>query len=215
MEIPFDWSVLGSDVAAVLAAAHHRTTIGVGHSSGGAAIAAAAIDDPAAFDRLILIEPIITPPPNRRHENDSMAATAERRRSSFPGREAALDHFRGKGPFARWVDDALEAYVDGALRRVGGELVLKCSPRTEAEHYRSGWAHSMWDRLGEITCPVILVAGAESTTHGAEALAGLAAQFAQVEIVVIPAATHFAPMEHPDAVAGVIASVVRRADHPG
>lgn len=200
MPIPMDWAFVGSDIAQVIGAGR-GTTIGVGHSSGGAALAMSAIADPDAFEHLVLIEPIITPPPYERHEDDPMAAVAEGRRSSFPDRETARTHFSSKGPFAGWVDDAMDAYLEGGLRDAGSEVVLKCAPATEAEHYRSGWAHPTWDRLGEIACPVTLVAGAESTTHHGTYLSELTRRFRQVEVRVVPRASHFVPMERPGLVA--------------
>ncbi len=204
MAIPMDWNVIGSDVADVLDDLVGSSVVGVGHSSGGAALAMAAIEDPGAFRHLVLVEPIILPPPHQRREDEPMGAVAETRRASFPDRDTALAYFQGKGPFAGWEDDAVAAYVDGALRNTGTELVLKCSPRTEAEHYRSGWAHSTWDRLDEIAAPVTLVVGADSTTHQGTYLAGLTERFVDVDLVLIPGASHHVPMEQPDVIADAI-----------
>lgn len=201
--IPMDWALIGSDVAQVVGQ-DRRPTIGVGHSSGGAALAIAAVADPDAFDHLILIEPIIKPPPYERHEEDPMAAVAEGRRSSFPDRESARQHFNSKGAFAHWIDGAMDAYVEHGLRDTGDGVVVKCSPATEAEHYRSGWAHSTWDRLGEISAPVTLIVGSESTTHRGSYLGQLAARFSEVDLHVVPGASHFVPMERPELVADLI-----------
>ncbi len=204
MGIPMDWEVIGSDVADVLDDLVGSPAVGVGHSSGGAALAMAAIDGPGAFRHLVLIEPIIMPPPHERRDSDPMGAAAEARRSSFPNRDAAIAHFRSKRLFAGWEEGAVAAYVEGALRATGSELVLKCTPRTEAEHYRSGWSHSTWDRLGEIATPVTLVVGADSTTHQGAYLAELTERFINVDLVVVPQASHSVPMEQPDAVADAI-----------
>lgn len=204
MPIPLDWEVTGSDVVDVLDAAVGSSVVGVGHSSGGTALAIAALAEPGAFEHLVLIEPIILPPPHQRRDDFPMAVMAEARRSSFADRAAAIEHFKGKGPYARWGDAALNAYVDGAMRRERGELVLKCSPQTEAEHYRSGSSHATWDRLGAIACPVTLLAGKESATHGAVFIEAMAGRFADAEVIVIDDATHLVPMERPDAVADAI-----------
>ena len=211
LTIPMDWSQTGADVEQIAGSADPRPRIGVGHSSGGAAIAIAAIADRGAFDHLVLIEPIITPPPYERHEGDPMAAVAEGRRWFFPDRATALEHFKSKRAFAGWVDDAIEAYVESALRDGDDEgVVLKCAPVTEAEHYRSGWAHPTWGHLGDITCPVSLVVGAESTTHRGPYLAELTARFREVQLVVVPNASHLVPMERPD----VIATAINEARNP-
>jgi len=201
---PMDWSDLSRDVAGVLESIVNTPVVGVGHSSGGAALAMAAIEDPAAFEHLILIEPIIFPPPHQRIEDHPMSVAAEARRSSFPDRKAAVEHFSGKGPFAGWAADAIAAYVDGALRDTGNGLVLKCSPQTEAEHYRSGSAHATWDHLDEIANPVTLIVGSQSTTHHGAYLAALTERFRDAEMRSIPNASHLVPMERPDVVADAI-----------
>lgn len=210
---PIDLGYLGSDVADVLA--HLRrddrigeVTIGVGHSSGGTAVAMAAVDDDHAFGHLVLIEPIIFPPPFERLETNPMTAAALRRRSSFPDRATAVATFTGRGPFAGWRTDAVEAYVDGAMRAEGGELVLKCAPETEAEIYRAGLAVDTWDHLAAIACPVTLIVGDASTTHNGAYLSDLAARFADVELRVVAGASHLVPMERPNIVADAVAAAI-------
>jgi len=210
MAIPLEWDVIGSDVIDVVGAVVDTPVVGVGHSSGGAALAIAALTDPGPFAHLVLIEPIILPPPHQRRDDFPMAVAAERRSPIFPNRDAAIERLSGKGPFARWSDGALDAYVDGAMRQQDDELVLKCAPETEAEHYRSGWSHSTWDRLDAIACPVTLIAGEESATHGATFLEALSGRFADVDVVVVGNATHSVPMERPDAVADAIEHARRR-----
>ncbi len=211
MAIPMDWSQIGDDVAQVVASSDPRPRIGVGHSSGGAAIAMAAIADREAFDHLVLIEPIIQSPPNHRHEDDPMAAAAERRRSSFPDRSAARGYLAGKSPYEHWVEAAMDAYVGHGLRDDDGEVVLACAPATEAEHYRAGWAHSTWDHLPHIHQPVTLIVGSESTTHHGRYLSELTARFSDVELQVVPGASHLVPMERPE----VIAAAIRNARNSG
>ena len=207
--LPLEFARFGTDVLDVLDAlrGEHRIgrdTIGVGHSSGGAAVAIAAIADHAAFAHLVLVEPIILPPPFERRENSPVTAVALRRRASFPDRAAAVANFKGRGPFAGWRDDAVDAYVDGAMRDTGDELVLKCSPATEAEVYRAGWAHDTWAHLHTIACPVTLLVGADSTTHREPYLSELAGRFQEIEVEVVADASHFVPMERPEVIAGAI-----------
>ncbi|MCH8991511.1 MAG: alpha/beta hydrolase [Acidobacteria bacterium] len=214
---PFDLTVFGSDVAVVLAESRRRgrigvRTIGIGHSSGGTSIAMAAIEDPRAFDHLVLVEPIIFPPPYQRLDSIPIAEIALRRRASFPDRDAALSNYRGKGPFAMWTEDALDAYVDGAMRVTDDGLVLKCSPETEAEIYRVGLAHDTWEGLGSITQPVTLIVGATSTTHNGSYLEELTARFREVRLEVVPDVSHFVPMEVPGVVAAAIATAIQRVD---
>ena len=214
---PFGLNVFGSDVAVVLAESRRRErigprTIGIGHSSGGASIAIAAINNPRAFAHLVLVEPIIFPPPYQRLDSIPIAEIALRRKASFPDRDAALSNFRGKEPFAMWTEDALDAYVDGAMRVTDDGLVLKCTPATEAEIYRIGAAHDTWERLGSITQPVTLIVGATSTTHSGSYLEELTARFREVRLEVIPDASHFVPMEVPGVVAAAIATAIEHVE---
>jgi pimeloyl-ACP methyl ester carboxylesterase len=210
---PIDLRSFGADVAAVLAGLRRNgriggVTIGVGHSSGGTAVAMAAVDDVDAFGHLVLIEPIIFPPPFARRETNPMTAAALRRRASFPDRATAIANFTGRGPFAAWRDDAIAAYVDGAMQDQGGELVLKCAPETEAEIYRAGLAVDTWAHLDAIACPVTLIVGDASTTHSGAYLSDLASRFAEVEVQVVAGASHFVPMERPDVIADAIAAAI-------
>ena len=206
--LPFDWWDGGRDVLTVVDRAGWKRTVGVGHSSGGALLAMAEILRPGTFEALVLVEPIIVPGPVGRHDGISLAAQAERRRREFPSPEAALASFRGRGPFARWVEDALAAYVRGGLRRDGAAWVLACAPEHEAEHYRVASATGAWDRLGEVRCPVVVAGGEESASHPRAFLEALTARLPAGRLEVLPGTTHFAPMEDPDATAGLVAAVL-------
>jgi pimeloyl-ACP methyl ester carboxylesterase len=212
-EPPFVWAALGRDVAAVLKALG-ESWIGVGHSSGGAAIAMAQIASPELFEALLLIEPIIFPPPHLRIEDHPFAALALRRRVSFADRDAALANFAGKGLFARWDRRALDAYVDGALRRDGDQLRLKCDPETEAEFYRTGSGHDAWDHLESVGVPVTLMVGSDSNSHPASFTRLLENRFQDVTVLVVDGATHFVAMERPDLVAEAALDLIKRVEPP-
>jgi pimeloyl-ACP methyl ester carboxylesterase len=165
--------------------------------------------DPGRFSALVLIEPIVFPPPYRRYEDLPLAVAAERRRPSFPSRLAIVEPFRGRGIFARWVDEAVEAYVDGGFRETGGEWFLKCRPAVEAEWYRSATIHGVWDRLGEVTCPAVVVGGADSSSHPASLLQQQADLLGDGRVEIVPGSTHFVPMEDPGAVARLVRELAR------
>jgi pimeloyl-ACP methyl ester carboxylesterase len=206
--LPFDWWDGARDVLTVVDRAGWGRAVGVGHSSGGALLAMAEILRPGTFGALILVEPIIVPGPVGRRDDISLAAQAERRRSEFPSPEAALAAFRGRGPFARWVDDALAAYVRGGLRRDGAVWVLSCAPENEAEHYRVAGATGAWDRLDQVRCPVVVAGGEESASHPRTFLEALTARFPAARLEILPGTTHFAPMEDPGATAALVADVL-------
>jgi pimeloyl-ACP methyl ester carboxylesterase len=209
---PFDWWDLGRDALTWLDDAAWDGVTGVGHSAGAAALAMAEILQPGTFSALVLIEPIIFPPPFGRMETNPMSEAAIRRRSGFDDVEDARASYLGRGPFARWDIDALNAYVEYGFRSVGGRWVLKCSAEVEAEFYRAATAHGAWERLGEIGCPVTLVAGADSESHPERFVREQAARFASAEIHLVAGATHFVPMERPGAVSRIVKDVLPAAD---
>jgi len=212
---PFDWWDLARDLLAVVATLGlSEPRIGVGHSSGGAALAMAEILRPGTWDRLVLIEPITFPGPFGRNEDHPLVIGAGRRRDVFDDRDQALASYRGRGPFARWTDEALALYVEHAFHDGGDGLRhLACRPDTEAEFYRMATAHGAWDRLGEIRCPVTVVVGTDSGSHPPAFAEALAAQFGVGHFVSIPDGTHFVPMEQPEAIAEVIRGVIGDVGH--
>lgn len=205
-EPPFDWWDLGHDVLEVLE--QHGppdAPIGVGHSSGGAAVAMAEITRPGTFSALVLVEPIILPPPFARGEDNPLTLMALRRRRDFDSVGAAFASFHGRRPFARWSDEALRLYVEhGTVPTPQGQRTLACAPEVEAEFYRAATSHGAWARLGEIDCPVIVVVGEHSDSHTPDFAASLTSRFRNAELRTIEGATHFIPMEDPDAVAEAV-----------
>jgi pimeloyl-ACP methyl ester carboxylesterase len=203
-EPPFDWWDLGADILEVLGDASDRP-IGVGHSSGGTAVAMAEITRPGTFSTLILVEPIILPPPFVRGENNPLTMQALRRRRDFDSVDSAFESFRGRGPFARWTDEALRLYVEhGTVATAGGGRTLACPPEVEAEFYRGATAHGTWDRIGEIGCPVSVVVGEHSDSHPPGFADALTERFRDAELLTVPGATHFVPMEKPLELAEIV-----------
>jgi pimeloyl-ACP methyl ester carboxylesterase len=212
-EPPFDWWDLGQDVLAVLDAfASTRPTIGVGHSSGAAALAMAEVLRPGTFDHLVLIEPITFPGPYAPGDDHPLATGARKRQASFASLDEAEQRFRGRGPFTRWTDEALSAYLRfGTVPDTDGGRRLACPPDIEAEFYRAATTHAAWERLPEIACPVSLVIGEDSDSHPPDFVEQLAARFQNGSTTVIEGATHFVPMEKPEEVARLIAKVYESA----
>lgn len=209
---PFDWWDLGRDVLAALDTVEWQGPVGVGHSSGAAALAMAELVRPGTFRSLVLVEPIVFPPPYVRIEANPMAETAERRRREFRSPAEARASYAGRGPFAGWSEEALDAYVEHGFALRGGRWVLKCAPEVEAEFYRSATTHGAWDRLEEIHCPVVLVAGAGSTSHPMAFLDRQADRFVRAVVHRVPDATHFVPMERPEVVSAIVARAIEAAE---
>lgn len=203
-EFPYEWDLLGGDVLGVLEG--RSGSVGVGHSCGGTALVRAEAARPGTFRHLILIEPIIFPTPARRL-NGPLSAVARRRRSVFESREIARERFSA-GPFADWTDEALDAYLDGALVETTHGFELKCSPDVEADFYVEGSNHDTWDLAGSLDIPVTIVAGEHSNTHRDPYLSLLVSRFAQPELIVVKDVGHLIPMEDPQGLAGIVDAVL-------
>ena len=199
-----DWWDLGHDASAAVDSME-PPIVGVGHSSGGAALVMAELLHPGSFATLVLVEPVIFPPPHGREEDSLLAEGALRRRRSFSSRAEARQNYFRKGAFANWDERALDAFVLGCFADEGDRITLKCRPEDEAEFYRAGSAHGVWDRLDEVGTPTLIVSG----KHDSGMFAGLAAKqssrFQNATVATIPGAGHFVPMEQPAALAGLVA----------
>lgn len=209
--VPFDWwDMARAALDMVKRPGSSSPKVGVGHSMGGATLVMAELLDPGSLQGLILIEPIIFPPPFQRIEEHPLAVGATRRRASFASSDEALENFSSKVAFGSWDERALRAYVQGGLVERDGRFWLACEPQFEADLYRSGSAHSAYERLSDVECPVLILSGQSSFTHPETFAAHLAAQFQDGRYQVIPRTGHFLPMERPDLVAAQIADELQR-----
>lgn len=206
LEPPVDWRVFGEYVLEMT----EPGGVGVGHSMGAAALVMAQAEDPDRFRALVLIEPIVFPGPYRREDRDPMARTAERRRPVFRSRQAAAEHFRGRGLFENWVDAAFDAYIECGL--VGDdEVTLACRPEVEADIYRAWKAHDTWERLGAIEVPVLVLAGEHSDTITPDFARRQVDRFPRAGVEIVADTGHFLPMERPALVADRVRRLVEAA----
>ena len=197
--MPVDWADFGSQVIEET----EPGGVGVGHSMGGAAMLMAQLADPERFRTLVLIEPIVFPGPYRRAEHALTEAAAKRKRG-FESRESAAANFATREAFARWHREAIEGYVECGL--VGdGAVVLACEPETEADIYRSSFAHDTWEHLEAVEIPVLVMVGADSDTISEDHARELAARFPRAGLEIVADSGHFLPMERPDLVAERVA----------
>ena len=196
-EPPLDWWDLGRDV---LAASGGGPIIGVGHSAGAAALVFAEILQPGTFRDLLLVEPIIFPGPVGRSEHP-LADAARRRQARFSTRQAARERFASRRLFARWDERALDAYVDHGLVPADDGFRLACRPEDEAEYYVAAQAHGGFGKLSELDVPATIMGGADSDSHPRQLLRVQSSRIRGSDVQIVAGATHFVPMERPDAVA--------------
>lgn len=203
----YDWWNLARDLLAVVD--DRKPAIGIGHSGGGAAVAMAELTARETFAGAVLVEPIVFPPPYEVLVDHPLEEAARKRRAEFASFEAVFEAYHGRGPFARWTDAALWAYVHGGFRPTAdGTVALRSQPASEAQFFLHASAHGAWDRLGELSLPVKLLAGERSDTHNAEFAAAQAARFGNAELEIVAGAGHFVPMERPGKVARSIAQMM-------
>ena len=174
--------------------------LGVGHSMGGTALTMAEIMAPGTFGALVLIEPMLFPPPYQRAENE-LSVAVRKRRPSFASQDDARENFSSKPPFSTWQAGALEGYLGCGLESSeDGAIQLACTPEAEADVYEGATAHGAWERLGEVRIPVLILGGAESVPQPPDRVEAISRQFPRAGFEIIPGATHFLPMENPEAV---------------
>ena len=194
-----------------------RVALGVGHSIGGTlTLAAAAALAPGRFDALLALDPVILPPRRVASGPENMlAAGARRRRAVFASRESARAGFAGKPFFANWTERALDLYVDFGLEpslspdAEEGEVVLRCSPETEASVFESSIDFDIVDEVARIDVPagILWAAGGQFPR---EVHAGLAERM-PLGWIQDADAGHLILMEKPGLVLEAIERVLRDA----
>jgi 2-succinyl-6-hydroxy-2,4-cyclohexadiene-1-carboxylate synthase len=169
----------------------------VGYSMGGRVALHTALAHPDVVDRLVLIGATagIDDPDER----------AARRAAD----ERLADHIEavGVGTFIdEWLTNPLFAGLTDATAQRADRL--RNSPAGLAASLRAtgtGTQTPLWDRLGEIECPVLVLVGehdAKFTELGRRLVCGLS----RGELVVVPGAGHSVHLEQPDATVDAIAA---------
>ena len=136
----------------------------VGHSFGGVVSALMMGREPTAFRRAVLLDPVLFTPAMigvmvlsdvvGLYKRNTMASKARDRRQHWPDRAAAYANFYERGMFKGWVPEALQAYVDYALKDAeGGSVELKCRPSREADIFGS-FPRRLWSSLAKVQTPV-------------------------------------------------------------
>ena len=199
------WQDLRGDLLAVIDTLEGRPVL-AGHSMGGTVSLLAAAKRPKRVRGLVLLDPVIwlplttlafnLPGMSRMAERIPLVRNARKRRADFPDHEAARKAYRGRGAFAGWPDEVLDAWLETGLTPSGDGLTLACRPDWEASGY-AAQAHNPWGALARFRGPIqILRAETSSTCHVPDRPPGLP----HVRSRRVPGATHFLPMLSPHAV---------------
>jgi pimeloyl-ACP methyl ester carboxylesterase len=150
-----------------LAPYEHVPRYALGHSFGGVLTCLAAAHHPGLFERAVLLDPVILQPHvlmaaqmtmwTGLASHSELARKARGRRRHWPDRDTARDLLRGRGTYKNWSEEALQAFIDHALRpSADGGVELKCAPEREAEVF-STVAQNLWSALNRIDIPIQVI----------------------------------------------------------
>lgn len=135
-----------------------------GHSFGGVLTGLMLAQRGQPFSRAVLLDPVLFSPLMigvmalsdvvGLYRRNTMAQKARERRRHWPDRAAAYANLDGRGMFKGWTVEALQAYVDFALKEsADGGVELKCRPSREAEIFGS-FPRGLWSSLARVRVPV-------------------------------------------------------------
>ncbi len=205
----YDFATFAADLTAFVEALGLKDVYGVGHSSGATDTLLAAADRPNSMSRVLALEPII-PLPEWRGSGPSppqlLAERARRRRSNFESRAAARARWASREPFERWDSRVLDDYVEYGLeeRSPGAGVGLRCPPEVEAAMFAASAAFDPLPDLARVRCPVLVADGERSGGDFARMADAAAGAIPGAGRYTFPDATHFLPMERPEAVVGKV-----------
>jgi pimeloyl-ACP methyl ester carboxylesterase len=203
----YRWSEFADDVMSVareLDLARDPMLLACGHSKGATALLLGEARDPGTFARLWCYEPILFPSdePLEPQDDFPLSAGARRRRAVWMSREEAFVSYAAKPPLDVLDRDALRAYVDHGLRdRADGQVELKCRPEDEAAVYAMGVANGVYQRLGEVLCPTLVVCGEHTDAIPPKLGEMIVERLPHGRLEIMPGVGHFGPMQDPDATA--------------
>ena len=205
--LPVEWDVQtvevpdGFDFAATADALAHRggRAVWVGYSMGGRLCLRLALDNPTLVDALILV----SGSPGIRDAGPREARLADDERRAQELERDGLDAF-----LERWLDQRLFETLPREKAMLEDRRRRNDVPRV-AHQLRAlgqGVQEPLWDRLGELSVPVLLLVGGYDRAYGdvAQRMAAAIGPLAAVEVV--PQAGHAAHLEQPDEVAHRIAA---------
>lgn len=214
------WRIMADDLLRGLDEHGLDRVIGVGHSMGGTTTMLASIKQPQRFTGIILLDPVLMP---RRFlwlmrvlraiigYNIPLADMARNRRRTWESAEAAFTRYRGRAMFERWPDQALRDYIDSISRPVGDNssaLELIYPPEWEARIYET-MPVDVWQHVPKITVPTLVICGAESDTFRPLSAHLWRKLRPDINVISIPDATHFVPVEAVEAVASAMGEFIR------
>jgi pimeloyl-ACP methyl ester carboxylesterase len=214
--MPRGWKIFRDDLIAVLDRIAPEGAILAGHSMGGAVSLMAAALRPDKVKALVLIEPVLMPRAfwwrtmlvrfGLRAGEPGLAERALKRRDVFPSLTMAMAAYKGRGAFKTWPEGTIADYIKGGFEACEGGFQLRCSPAWESEIFRSA-PFGVSRFAARIHCPLTIVHGEYGSTSSESELAIIKRFTPSARIVAQKDASHFLPMEYPQAVRDEIVRV--------
>ena len=170
----------------------------IGNSMGGRHAGLYAARHPDRVERLVVVESCLNPPLTS--EAQDVLAYFQGLPASFATLDEALTTYRPLAP--RAPDDALRPWVAENLRDGGdGRVTWRRDPHVRTQNASPSWEFTL-SRLPDVTCPTLLVCGADSHTRVDTEATAPVMRWASVGLV--PRAGHFPMLENPDGFLGVV-----------
>jgi pimeloyl-ACP methyl ester carboxylesterase len=210
-----DYSVpsMAGDLKAVITDCGFDRVVMVGHSMGGRAATYLTAKNPALVGALVLVD--YTPEnaaAGLKRTAESVAGVPD----TFESVDAAMAHF-GIAPGSEKARTARARY-EAYLRPVAGGFAIKRDlhfrdqfRRTLATGERPKLGVDMWQILGEVACPTLVVRGMRSDMFAAETVDKVRGANPRIELVEVEAG-HNIPGENPAALSVAIRSFLNQLE---
>jgi pimeloyl-ACP methyl ester carboxylesterase len=204
------WHDMAKDYHQGMAQHGLNHAIGIGHSMGGVALMLIALKEPARFRALILLDPTFLPVYACRiirlmkyaglSDRLPLVQKTLRRRRHFESQDQAVNAFRGRGVFSGWTEEALRAYVGGALRPNGTGQTLRWTPEWEARYFRQTF-HTAWQeipKMRHLTMPILILRAENSNLFFPNTVRLINQKVPNAELITLPAVGHMFPQQAPE-----------------
>jgi pimeloyl-ACP methyl ester carboxylesterase len=197
------------DLMAVLDAAGADRVVLVGNSMGGLVALDATLAHPDRVAALVLVAPAVSGAPET--EEADLAPEEAAIWATLEAADAAGDlQALNEGEIRIWVDGPLAP--EG---RVGGEARVLALDMNRIALAADSPGHEpvvtdAWSKLGELTCPALVLVGDLDLAHLQQRCAALAELIPGAELVVMPGAAHLPALEQPAVFAGLLRDFLAR-----
>jgi len=197
MDVP----AIARHLAAAISPTLDGPAVWFGYSMGGRVALQVALDHPRSVSGLVLVgaTPGIADADARSGRRRDDADRAQRIEEL--GVDRFLDEWLAGPLFGSLPESA--RFIDERRRNTAPGLA------SSLRHAGTGSMEPLWDRLHEVTSPVLLVTGADDTRFTTIAR-DMADRLADAEVAVIDGAGHAAHLERPDEVTAVVEPFCRR-----